>query len=62
MLAAVRDCVPRVEQLPAFGNLHGKSIESVDFTLYAPGSAGATDFPVAEKQVLCFLGTSTARS
>jgi hypothetical protein len=35
MLGAVRDRVPGVEQFAAFGNLHGKSSELVDFILYA---------------------------
>ena len=35
MLCVIRDRVPRVEQFAAFGNLHGKSSELVDFILYA---------------------------
>jgi hypothetical protein len=51
MLGAVRDRVPRVEQFAAFGNLHGKSSESVDFLLYAAPSAGATDFPLSRRDI-----------
>ena len=54
MLGAVRDRVPGVEQFAAFGNLHGKSSELVDFILYAGVPPEQQISPFAPVQDLFF--------